>query len=91
MDLSEVEPEHLPAAMQALTAEEQKDLLAGTASKRDELQRQIRELGAKRGDYLKEKVETEGGAADSLDYKVYSAIREQAEDKGLVYADGPEY
>jgi hypothetical protein len=91
VDLAEIEPAHLPAAMQALTVEEQKDLLASTASKRNDLQRQMRELGVKRADYLKEKVEAEGGAADSLDYKVYSAIREQAGEKGLVYADGPEY
>jgi Mg-chelatase subunit ChlD len=91
VELSEIETENLPAPMQALAPREQEELLAATAKKRDELQRQIKALGKQRGDYLAKRVEEEGGARESLDYKVYSAVRDQAEAKGLVYEDGPEY
>ena len=49
-------------------------------------------LAEKRSHYLKKKVEAEGGARDSLDEKPYSAVREQALDKGLHYrAESADY
>jgi hypothetical protein len=91
VDLSAVEAEQLPEPMQAMSLPEKKDLIARTAAKRAELQSQIRELSAQRGNYLDDRVDAAGGAGESLDYKVFSAIREQAEEKGLVYEEGPKY
>jgi hypothetical protein len=42
-------------------------------------------MAKKRSSYIKEKVEAEGGAKDSLDEKIYSAVREQSASKGLRY------
>ncbi len=91
VDLSTVEAEELPEPMQSMSSDERVDLIAKTAAKREELQSQIRELNAQRGNYLDDRIEDIGGAVESLDYKVFSAVREQAKEKGLVYGDGPEY
>ena len=91
VDLSAVEAEQLPEPMQTMSHRDQKDLIVRIVAKRADLQDQIRELSEQRGYYLDERLEAAGGAEDSLDYKVFSAIREQAAEKGLVYGDGPEY
>lgn len=71
---------------------QQKALVEETALRRSELQNQIAELSKKRSDYLRKKVEEAGGASDSLDEKIYSAVREQAGKKGLRYdADAAAY
>ena len=56
-----------------------------------ELQRQIAQLAGERADYLTKKVAEAGGAKDSLDQKIYEAVRDQASEAGLAYADGPDY
>lgn len=91
VDLAEIERASLPAAMQAMSPEKQRSLIVETAGKRSELKRQIKELADKRSSFLREEVEKDGGAEDSLDHQIYSTIREQAADKGLEYASGPEY
>lgn len=92
VDLSTVDSEELPEPMQAMSPEERKALIAETAQQRKELQLRIDELADKRAAYLKKKVAEEGGARDSLDEKIYSAVREQAAPKGLRYeADAAAY
>jgi Mg-chelatase subunit ChlD len=91
IDLADVEAEELPEPMQAMAPEEQSMLIAETAKKRDNLQRQLKDLGAQRARYLDDKVKEAGGAKASLDHKIYDAVREQAEKKGIKYEDGPEY
>ncbi len=87
VDLATVAPEALPAPMQAMTPGERQALVTRTAAKRDELKRQIQGLAEERTSYLKDKLEAEGGAADSLDHKVFEAVREQAGAAGLSYGD----
>jgi uncharacterized protein YaaQ len=78
--------------MQAMSVEERQALVTQTAVKRDELKRQIQGLADERARYLKEKVEAEGGAAASLDHKLFEAVREQAGAAGLSYgAKAPSY
>jgi Mg-chelatase subunit ChlD len=90
--LSSIEPKSLPAPMQAMAPEERTALIEETAARRDELKAEIRKLAVQREAYLREKVEEAGGAGDSLDHKIYSAVREQAAAKGLTYeADAPAY
>jgi Mg-chelatase subunit ChlD len=85
IELSAVTSDELPATMQAMSPEERKALVTETAQRRKELQRQIDELADKRTAYLKKKVAEDGGAEDSLDEKIYSAVREQAAPKGIQY------
>ena len=89
--LDELDEAELPAALKPMAPAEQKAYIAGLAGERAELQRQISELTADRGDYLKKKVEEAGGFKDSLDQKIFEAVAEQAEDLGLEYNDGPKY
>ncbi|MDQ3773210.1 MAG: hypothetical protein M3461_01935 [Pseudomonadota bacterium] len=49
-------------------------------------------MAKKRSSYLKQEVEALRGAGDSLDHKLYDAVREQAGKAGLQYkADAPAY
>ncbi len=85
VDISAIEEEHLPEPMQAMAPAERQAVINEKAEQRKSLQAQIRELSEKRSGYLKEKVKAEGGAKDSLDEKIYSAVREQSLGKGLRY------
>ena len=70
---------------------EQVAYVAGLTKERTELQRQIRELSEDRDGYIAEKVEEAGGRKDSLDQKLYDAVKVQAKKAGLEYEDGPAY
>ena len=91
VELDEIETGALPAALKPMARAEQKTYLEGLASKRDDLQRKIRALSADRDGYLAKKVEEAGGLKDSLDQKLYEAVKEQAGKAGLEYEDGPSY
>ncbi|MEE9254687.1 MAG: vWA domain-containing protein, partial [Pseudomonadales bacterium] len=54
VDLSTIDADALPASMQAMAPEERKDLLAKTAAKRGELERQVKELAQKRDNFIDE-------------------------------------
>jgi len=92
VELADIEKDQLPEAMKAMAPAQQKALIEKTAHRRNELQQQIGDLSEKRSDFLRKKVEEAGGAGDSLDEKIYSAVREQAGKKGLRYeADAAAY
>ena len=91
VDLSEIDADDLPAPMQAMAPEERKELIVVTGAYRSELERQIKDVVAKRDNFIDEQVELAGGAEESLDYKIYDAVREQGAKKGLRYEGGPSY
>jgi Mg-chelatase subunit ChlD len=91
VDLSEIDTDELPESMRPMSAPQQQALIAEVKSKRDSLQRQITDLAKERESYIAEKIEEVGGAEESLDYKIFSAVRDQAGKKGLVYEDAPSY
>jgi Mg-chelatase subunit ChlD len=92
VDLSSIDKDMLPEPMQTMAPEEQEAIITETAERRNELKRQISELTGERSAYLGKKVEEAGGARDSLDDKIYRAVREQAGRLGLTYeADAPAY
>jgi hypothetical protein len=92
VDISTIEEAHLPEPMQTMAPAEREAVISEKAQQRQLLQTQIKSLAQKRSSYLKEKVEAEGGASDSLDEKIYSAVREQALGKGLRYeAESADY
>jgi hypothetical protein len=70
---------------------EQEAFVAELAEDRADLQRQIQELSQDRDGYLAKKVDEAGGLKDSLDQKIYNAVKEQAGKAGLKYEDGPAY
>jgi Mg-chelatase subunit ChlD len=91
LDLDAVEKEMLPAAIQPMASEEQRAYVMGLAEERAQVKSRMRELAESRDDYLKEKVEADGGAGDSLDQKLYDTISRQAGAAGLTYEEGPAY
>ena len=91
VDLDTIDKEALPASLKPLAPEEQRALIAQVAGERRELERQVQELAQKRDRYIAGKIEADGGADDSLDHKLYDAVREQASKAGLEYSDGPSY
>ena len=87
VELEEIEEENLPASLQSLPASEQMEVIRQKAERRDELQQEIEELARFRDQYIREKVEAEGGAGDSLDNKFFQVLRNQTATVGLSYDD----
>jgi Mg-chelatase subunit ChlD len=91
VDVGAVPPAQLPASVAALPVDEQRQLLAETAQKREEIKRQIADLAAQRDAYIEAQVDADGGAETSLDQQIYEAVREQAAPLGIEYEDGPRF
>jgi hypothetical protein len=92
VDLETLPPEQLPEPLVKLNIGAQRELLAKTAEQREALRAKIQDLSGQRAEYLKGKVESAGGAKNSLDHKIYSAVREQASGVGLSYSkEAPAY
>ena len=57
-----------------------------------QLQGEIQELARQRDTFLKEKIAESGGAEDSLDNKLFDAVKDQARAAGITYeAEAPSY
>jgi Mg-chelatase subunit ChlD len=91
VDLNDLEEDALPEALKPMAPAEQKAFVAELAEERAELQSKIRQLSQDRVGYLAKKVDDAGGLRDSLDQKLYDAVKEQAGEAGLEYEDGPAY
>jgi Mg-chelatase subunit ChlD len=85
VELDEIVEENLPASLQAMAPAEQIVVITEQAQRRDQLQQEIKKLSASRSDFIKEKIAAEGGADDSLDEKIYRAVKDQAASIGLTY------
>ncbi len=85
VELSSINPKYLPQALQAMAPEKQTLLLRKKSKQRDELKREIKQLSEKRSQHIKQALEAQGGAKDSLDEQIYATVRDQASKKGLVY------
>lgn len=92
VDLDSIGEEKLPEPLQAMAPEERAAVVEKQAERRAELKKEISELSGKRDDYLRRKVAETGEAEDSLDHKIYRAVREQAAAVGLSYEESmPSY
>jgi hypothetical protein len=90
--LSSLPKKSLPESLQVMSPAAQEEFVGKTKKERGELESEIKQLAEQRNDYLQKKVVAEGGKKDSLDTKLYGAIRNQAKEKGLVYeADSAKY
>ncbi|HEX5056156.1 MAG TPA: vWA domain-containing protein [Gammaproteobacteria bacterium] len=85
VELSKIDSALLPESLQPLAPSEREAAVAAQVKKRAALKRGIKELSAQRKDYLQAQVEATGGAAASLDEKIYEAVRSQAAKKGFEY------
>lgn len=85
LELESVAADELPAVMQVMKPEDRQSYIEEKAAEREKLHSEIQDLAKKRDAYLKQKVEAAGMDEDSLDAKIFDAIRKQSADKGLVY------
>jgi hypothetical protein len=83
--LDEINQENLPASIQALAPAEQMEVINEQARRRDQLKQEIDKLSESRSNFIKKKLAAEGGAEDSLDEKIYRAVKDQAASIGLTY------
>jgi len=92
VSLESIAVEELPENLQSLGREEQISIIKEKAEKRESLKLQIAELSKQRGSYLKDELEKTNDDEDSLDMKIYQAVKSQAREKGLVYSEAaPKY
>lgn len=85
VELDDIEEENLPASLQAMAPAEQMTLITKQAQRRDQLKQEIKKLSESRSNYIQGEIDAEGGADDSLDEKIYRAVKGQAASKGLTY------
>jgi len=85
MELDDITQEELPEPMQSMSVHEQAVFIAEEKEQRDEIEKNLKVLAKKRENYLRKKVDADGGAKDSFDAKLYGSITAQAKEKGLVY------
>ena len=88
--LEDIETEKLPENMQKMKPAEQKAYLAKQQAKRDGITKQIKDISAKRAQFLKDKMAEMAKAApgkpvDSFDGKVVETLHRQAAKKGITY------
>ena len=91
VELDDLEAADLPEALKPMAPAEQGAYVARLADERADLKRQIQALSVDRDGYIAKKVDEAGGMKDSLDQKLYEAVKEQAGKAGLEYESGPTY
>ena len=92
VELDSIAEEDLPASLHAMEPEEQMAEISERAQRRDELREKIEQLSESRNRYIEQEIEAAGGADDSLDEKIYRAVRDQAASVGLTYdSDSAKY
>lgn len=85
-DWTKVKDEDLPEEMRKMTLEERKAFVEKKARERAEIQNKIKELSAKRGEFIKEQMQKQGLKGDkAFDEAVRKALVEQAEKKGFQF------
>ena len=91
VDLDDIADEELPASLSVMAPEEQRAHIAIQAERRDQIRQEIQKLSESRQHYIEAQLAPEA-AKESLDEKIYSAVKDQAKAKGLIYeSDRAEY
>lgn len=85
VELDQIDEAELPASLQAMAPTERQVVIEEQAKRRDQLQDEIRKLSASRSAYIRQKIDAAGGAEESLDEKIYGAVKNQAARIGLSY------
>ena len=85
MELDDIDRDDMPASLQALAPEEQMEIITDQARRRDKIKGDIQKLSESRSRYIRQQIAAQGDAKESLDEKIYSAVKKQAKLKGLIY------
>ena len=90
LKLRELKTESLPENMQKMTPEERQAYVDAQTAKRNELQKRIAELAAKRQANIEEQIrKRDDKGKDSLTSQIFDTVKEQAAKKGIDYTGGP--
>jgi hypothetical protein len=83
-ELESVKVEELPAGMRGMTADQRRKHVSEMLKKREEIQKQVGELGVKRDAFVAEEMKKRAiDSSRSFDHAIRSAIRSQAEARGI--------
>ncbi len=85
VELDDIDKADMPASLQALAPEQQMEVIDNQARRRAEIKSEIEKLSASRSDYIRQEITALGGARESLDEKIFGAVKKQAKSKGLIY------
>ncbi|MDA0822290.1 MAG: VWA domain-containing protein [Proteobacteria bacterium] len=91
LDLDTLDESELPSVLQAVAPELRQSVVKEKADKRAQLQAQIKDLSSRRDGFIAHELAASGAARGSLDDKLFSSIRAQAAEKGLIYDEAPKY
>jgi Mg-chelatase subunit ChlD len=90
--LDKITSENLPSSIAVLPAEQRKPAIVKLQKERLKLNQELNKITGARADYLKKEAKKLGGLKGSLDEKIYAAVKQQAEEKGIKYeADSASY
>lgn len=85
-DINSVKEEALPEEMKKMNVEQRKAFIAEKAKEREAIQKQIRQLAARRDEFIKEEISKQGlDSNKSFDTAVRNSINQQAQKKGFVF------
>ena len=87
VSLADIAEPELPAVMRPMDASERTAYLKSQTDERDRLNRELRELLAKRTAFVTARAKASEGIEASLDHGIFHAVREQAGAKGFRYTD----
>ncbi len=85
IELDDIDKDDMPVSLHAFAPAEQMAIISNQARQREEIKRDIQKLSESRNAYIIEQVGKRGDAKESLDEKIYSAVKKQAKSKGLIY------
>ena len=89
VDLAAIDKEKLPEPLRELSTDEQRKLVMETQGKREALQSNIAALAEQRQQYIENELKKDADVAQSLDYQIFGAVKQQAAKKGLEYDSAP--
>ena len=85
IELDDIDKDDMPASLQALAPAAQMEVITNQARQRELIKHDIQKLSESRNAYILEQIGTRDDAKESLDEKIYSAVKKQAKTKGLIY------
>ncbi len=83
--LADVPTANLPAPLVAMDADERVKAIEETAERRREIKAEIGRLSSQRQAHIETNLAAATSSTESLDYQVFSTVKEQSKDKGLRY------
>lgn len=91
IELDDIAVDELPEALRDMDTSERARHVADLTRERELVEAEMRLLAERRQRWVKEAIQEQGGASDSLEQKLYDTIATQAGEAGFDYESGPSY